>query len=226
MLSQKKEKKKKILRRLATIAVDGINGLVFIAADHFKIGKRKGPKISFLSSQFKDCFFNPEPREDFLRKIEKTEAGFPSTPLTVPEKVRASLANAKRGDKCEISVADLLALVKEPPISGKTETGLQSTTLAVHELVEASSVVSIIAELGDKHETSLAYLWALLKKQPKGEDGPLLTDGYTNIFYIRDATNTLQVVGVSWSSNGWHIHAFGVVDFAHLWDTKDRVFSR
>lgn len=60
---------------------------------------------------------------------------------------------------------------------GKVEMAGGPITIVAHELTQNSLDAPIIAELGDRHKTTLKAFWELLKKQPQGEDGVLLTDG-------------------------------------------------
>lgn len=108
---------------------------------------------------------------------------------------------------------------------GTTEEDVLPTKLRIHRLTESSLDAPIIAALGGRHETKLAHLHQLLLRQPKGEEGDLLTNGYANIFYIRDATNKLWAVDVGWSDAGWRVSAFSVED-PHGWLDGRQVFSR
>lgn len=108
---------------------------------------------------------------------------------------------------------------------GKTETVVAGATLTVYEFIKNSLDASIIAELGDRHETSLFHLWELIKKQSKGEEGTLRADGYANIFYIRATDGTLWAVNANLNGDSWVVHAFSV---GHPigWDAGDRLISR
>ena len=55
----------------------------------------------------------------------------------------------------------------------------------------------------------------------------LLTNGYANIFYIKDEKGTLWAVLADWNSGrgGWHVHAFSVVRLSG-WDAGRQVVSR
>ena len=54
----------------------------------------------------------------------------------------------------------------------------------------------ILAELGGeaKAETTLTEVYSLMEAQKNGENGPLLTNGYANIFYVRDVNGALRAV--------------------------------
>ncbi|MDO8303215.1 MAG: hypothetical protein Q7T18_08235 [Sedimentisphaerales bacterium] len=110
---------------------------------------------------------------------------------------------------------------------GKTEEPAPEATLRYHKLNESSLDGPILAELGDKTETTLANLFSLLSLQTKGQSGILLTNGYANIFYVRDAAGELRAVGADWRSGhgGWHVRAFTVTG-PHGWRAGNQVFSR
>ncbi|MEK7857204.1 MAG: hypothetical protein AAB288_14025, partial [Acidobacteriota bacterium] len=76
-------------------------------------------------------------------------------------------------------------------------------------------------------KTTLSAVYALMERQPKGESGEFLTNGYANIFYVRDATGKLRAVCVFWDAGngGWGVDA-GSVGFPFRWHGGRRVFSR
>lgn len=109
---------------------------------------------------------------------------------------------------------------------GKVEKNVPAITLAAHQLTKASVDAPVLAELGDRAETSLAHLWELLTKQANGEAGVLLTNGYANIFYIKDADGTLWAVLAFWhAGRGWRVSARSVGD-PRRWRAGRQVFSR
>ena len=57
------------------------------------------------------------------------------------------------------------------------------------------------------------------------KNGPLLTNGYANIFYVRDANGVLRAVSVYWYDGGWDEYAVGVAH-PNTWFDGRRVFSR
>lgn len=91
----------------------------------------------------------------------------------------------------------------------KVEEGVPEAKLAVSRLERASWDAPILAELGDKAESPLSYLFDLLTKQSKGEDGVLLTNGYVNILYVRDTDGNLWAVYANWNSDtpDWNVEA-------------------
>ena len=56
-------------------------------------------------------------------------------------------------------------------------------------------------------------------------NGDLLTNGYANIFYVRDVNGELRAVFVGWGGVGWSVRAYSVGD-PDAWRGGDRVFSR
>lgn len=112
---------------------------------------------------------------------------------------------------------------------GKLETDVAEATLRVHRLVKSSADAPIIAELGGEEvaETTLAYMFELMKRQNRGQDGVLLTNGWANIFYIRDAKGVLWAVFCNWYSGYryWYVEAVPVTD-PNRWYDGYQVISR
>lgn len=111
--------------------------------------------------------------------------------------------------------------------NGKIEEPLSEQGLRYGNLTESSVDGPIIEELGGeaKVETTLTELFVLLKKQPNGKEGDLLTNGYANIFYIKDAKGELRAVFVFWLDDGWVVSASSV-EGPLGWRAGRRVFSR
>lgn len=110
----------------------------------------------------------------------------------------------------------------------KIEDGISATILAAHTLLKSSLDAPIRTELGEKREiTTLAHLYELLKKQAKGEDGILLTNGYANIFYMVGIDGNFWAVGVIWDSfgGGWDVGA-NSVENPRRWRDGNQVFSQ
>ncbi len=109
----------------------------------------------------------------------------------------------------------------------KVEEDVEDAILVISDLERGSLDVSILAELGYRAETSLAYLFALLKKQNKGEEGPLLTNGLVNIFYVRGTDGNLWALLIRWVSGVryWLVKTYSVGQLKE-WAADWRVFSR
>jgi len=110
---------------------------------------------------------------------------------------------------------------------GKIEEPFAGSTIYGRKLNSDSVDGPIIAGLGgkEKAETTLAELFAMMGRQAKGESGELLTNGYANIFYIRDISNTLRAVHVDCYGDGWIVHAYSVEN-PNGWRVGTQVFSR
>lgn len=111
----------------------------------------------------------------------------------------------------------------------KVEKARKAAMLSCYQLLKNSLDGPIMSELGgeDKAETSLSEIYELLGRQSHGEEGVLLTNGYANIFYVRDASGVLRVVDVYWYSGHryWCVNA-DEVTFPDRWDAGDQVFAR
>lgn len=88
----------------------------------------------------------------------------------------------------------------------------------------------IQAELGNSTPFSVSEFAAIIKgliaKQPKGEDGDLLNNGYANIFYVKLANGTVVAVDVLWDGGdrGWDFRTGSLDD--GQWSDGYCVFSR
>lgn len=109
----------------------------------------------------------------------------------------------------------------------KVEESFGGSTLCSARLRKGSVDGPIIAELGgeQKAETTLAEMFALMERQRNGQGGSLLTNGYANIFYVRDKNCVLRAVSVDWGGGGWDVYADSVAD-PYKWHDDDLVFSR
>jgi len=107
----------------------------------------------------------------------------------------------------------------------KVERNVEGATIKSNRLKEASLDPFIIAALGLNYQTMLAHLFSLLKKQGHGESGFLLTNGYANVFYIRDDEDTLWAVHAHWDGDGWRVEARSV-GRPYGWYAVGRAFGR
>lgn len=94
--------------------------------------------------------------------------------------------------------------------------------IASFDLKEDSLDKDIEKALPEKHlfsETEVcAVIAALIEKQPKGEKGLLLNNGYANLFYTK-----ARVVGVGWGGSWWDVD--GWERDVDKWGAGLRVFS-
>lgn len=107
----------------------------------------------------------------------------------------------------------------------KTEKPKPETTYRKYELLHISADGPIIAELGgeEKVEGTFTAAFALLQRQPKGEEGFLQTNGYANIFYVRDKKRALCAIRIGFASDGWVVDAIAVED-PLAWNGKHEIF--
>jgi hypothetical protein len=109
----------------------------------------------------------------------------------------------------------------------KVEEPVGEQALRFGRLRKPSKDISIIADLGGskKAETTLSELFCLMHIQ--GEDqnnGALLMNGHSNIFYVTDVTGVVRAVDACWSVTGWRLDADSIVGPA-VWNEDFRVFS-
>jgi len=109
----------------------------------------------------------------------------------------------------------------------KREKSIVEQILKYSRLLKCSTDRSIIADLGGevKAEVTLSELFYLMKIQGKGEEGILLTNGYANVFYVKDTACVLRAVHVHWHGGGWHVIADSV-EAQDVWSEGRQVFSR
>lgn len=109
---------------------------------------------------------------------------------------------------------------------GIVEEHVPACTLQKHRLIKSSLDKPILDELGDCAKTKLSHLWELLKKQPEGERGALLTDGRANIWYIEDVKGDGWAVDARWlAGRGWCVGAYSM-SLPNVWGAGYAVFSR
>lgn len=112
--------------------------------------------------------------------------------------------------------------------AGKIELDVPAAQLNVYELRKVSQDSPIITALGGKDaaKTYLAYMAKLIKAQPKGQPGELLTNGRANIFYVENDNGELWAVLCDWRSDyrWWHVEAFSITD-PDRWIDGCRFFS-
>jgi hypothetical protein len=99
--------------------------------------------------------------------------------------------------------------------------------LAINKLLENSFDPDIITALGGeaKVEITLGQFFAVFAKQPNGEKGTLLTNGYANVGYVRDINGVLWSVNGYWYACGWDFIADPLVD-PFGWDDGGQFLSR
>lgn len=182
-----------------------------------------------------------EAAKKFLRKEEISWAKEPQT--TKPEPLFIPIGTvAIPATKTPLIARDRFVVNTEPdaPVKisylgdnfkewflDKIEEPFESSTLRSAKLSRSSVDGPIIAELGgeEKAETTLTELFSLLEKQPDGKPGSLLTNGWWNILYIKDANRVLRAVFARWDGHGWGLFADAVAS-PSPWLGGNPFFSR
>jgi hypothetical protein len=110
--------------------------------------------------------------------------------------------------------------------TGKVEENPSEGTLVPFTLTKRAYDREIIADLGgeEKAEVTLAEIWRLMERQANGQEGALLTDGWANIFYVRDVNGMLRAVDVNCGDDGWNANANALDD--SRWSGAGQVLSR
>ncbi len=110
--------------------------------------------------------------------------------------------------------------------SGKAQEDGTPNALTPYTLTKRAYDNEIITDLSGEEaaESSLADIWALMEAQPTGKEGQLLTNGWANIFYVRDKDNVLRAVRVYWYGDGWGVSAYALDD--GCWNDGGQAFSR
>jgi len=151
--------------------------------------------------------------------------GTVTTPATTENFIASEhfIVNTKKGAPVKISY---LSENFEKWFLGKNEVPVAEAVLRYHKLLKNSVDAPIISELGGESEVerSLSQMFSLMERQTSGEN-ILLTNGYANIFYIKDITGVLRAVFCGWDGVGWIVDASSVAGPGG-WNADDRVFSR
>jgi len=110
----------------------------------------------------------------------------------------------------------------------KVEGDVPAGRIAVQTLVKGSLDFEIEAALGRaRRVVRLAHFFQLLKKQAKGQAGPLLTSGAANLAYDICNDRNVWAVDADWVSVGryWYVEASSV-GHPNEWSAGSRVLSQ
>ena len=110
----------------------------------------------------------------------------------------------------------------------KVEENVPAGRIAVQTLVKGSLDFEIEAALGRaRRVVRLAHFFQLLKKQAKGQAGPLLTSGAANLAYDICNDRNVWAVDADWVSVGryWYVEASSV-GHPNEWSAGSRVLSQ
>jgi len=104
--------------------------------------------------------------------------------------------------------------------------GASFTSQDLKQNVYDSEIIEDLGiKAGELNET-LCHIASLIQKQPKGEAGELLNNGYANLFYV-NVKSSVFVVDVYWRSAyaQWDVLGWTLGEICY-WSTGNRVFSR
>jgi hypothetical protein len=107
----------------------------------------------------------------------------------------------------------------------QTEAPAPAMTMRKYKLLAFAPDGPIIAELGGEArvETRLGAAFTLLQRQGGGEPGFLQTNGFANIFYVRDERGVLCAIRIGWADAGWVVDAIPVAD-PLAWNGQHLIF--
>ena len=165
-----------------------------------------------------------KPRTNLLELVSTVEVPATTSKFVAKDKF---VVNTKRNAPVKISAVWDNFTTWFLSGKGKTEDPISEQTLRYHKLRQSSVDGPIITEFGGeaKAETTLSEMFSIMAKQPNGEDGTLLNNGWANIFYIKDQNGVLRAVDVHWAGLGWGVDAYSV-EGPDAWRDGFQVFSR
>jgi hypothetical protein len=140
----------------------------------------------------------------------------------------AFVVNTKPGSRVKISYVDPDFIAG---FGDKIEEPTGEASLGHHVLTRPSAFAPAVKELGDGGvivKTTPGELYSMMEQQPDGprsEAGPLLTNGYTNLFEMEDANGVSPLVYAHWHGGGWLVFAHPVTPSLE-WNDGRQVFSR
>ena len=114
--------------------------------------------------------------------------------------------------------------------SVKTVESLIEIKIKYFDLVRLANDWKIMSELPPDHAFTEEELWphlqGMLERQWDGKNGPLITNDYANIFYVRDQSGEVFSVHADWVADRrkWDVDAYRLGD--DRWGKGSRVFSR
>jgi len=185
--------------------------------------KWNGCKAEVLRARCVEAFGKfPEPAPESLLEFVSTVV----IPATTKKFIARDNFIVDTSEKAKVKIC-FLGDNFEENFLGKTEDAIVEITLRYYKLRKGSVDNPIIAEIGgkEKAETTLTEMFSLMEKQPNGEKGALLTNGYANIFYIRDTNGVLWAVHCHWGDGGWVVHDSST-GLPLVWIAGFQVFSR
>jgi hypothetical protein len=145
----------------------------------------------------------------------------------VPKK--SYVVNTKRGSHVKIGYvdSDFTRWFGEKAEEPTTETTLRRYVLARPSVF--APAMKEVADNGIVTKTTPGELYSMLEKQPDGPKsvaGPLLTNGYANLFEMDDVNGVARLVNARWSDGygGWYVYAYDA-SLSFQWYDEHQLFS-
>ena len=169
----------------------------------------------------------PKPTSSILKFI--TTVVLPArTTRFVPED--AFVVNTKPGSHVKIGYIDS-DLIRW--FGDKIEEPTAEATLRQYVITRLSAFAPFMKEIRDggiATKTTPGELYSMMEKQPygpKSDAGPLLTNGYANLFEMDDVNGVARLVDARWRDGrgGWRVYAYDA-SLSIQWLDEFQVFSR
>lgn len=172
------------------------------------------------------------PASEMMRLARKSTEllkfyGTASTPATTEKFVAKEKFIVNTSDEAEVNISYVGPTFQKEFLDdeGIIDEPHPATILCRYKLRHGSVDKPIMADRGDHEPTTLSEIFALMKKQRRGQRGKLLTNGWANIFYVRSRSGVLFAVRVNWDGDGWDVEADSVENPLE-WNAGHLVFSR
>lgn len=158
------------------------------------------------------------PAQTFLRRVAK---------MSLPEQAEPFNPYHFFQTRKGLLVCDgVLPHVRPPnPLQSFPTLGIE-----LFDLISNANDQEIMSELTTSHifdeDVFWSHLAGMVERQWNGEEGPLLTNGYANIFYVRDQSAEVFRVGAERNADNrrWEVFAYPLN--ARQWREGVRAFSR
>ena len=169
----------------------------------------------------------PKPEPQPILRFLDTITLSARTEKFVPKK--SYVENTKRGSPENIGYIDpdFTRWFGEKAEEPTAETALRQYVLARPSVF--APAMKEVADSGIITKTTLGQLFSMLEKQPDGpnsDPGPLLTNGYANLFEMDDVNGVARLVSAGWlgGGGGWYVCARDASS-SRQWDVGSQLFS-
>lgn len=113
-------------------------------------------------------------------------------------------------------------------VKGFVEPEVAAATLRFHKLVTASPNCLILSALGGEEValTTWGQIYEEISRQGRGQGGVLLTNGNSNVFYVRQKNGEIWAVHCIWDSSDryWSVYAYPLM-YLSEWHVGTQIVS-